>query len=201
MKFEKLKFKVEPYRQTLKTSCLSSAFLMIGHFYFPYKFSLNKTQEKKIHEKIKFNIGEEGELRELESFSKLALFAIKKGFKIKYFLIFKKHKKPRGISLENWKKLKDSFLLDLKKIKNNKSFKLIKRCTIRDIKKELKRGALVICEKKYDHLITHAIVIRGYEGDIFYIIDPLTGYQKYHSKDLKKEINLGYQKSFMSFIK
>jgi hypothetical protein len=171
---------------------------MIAHFFFPERFPLDEAKEVEIHERIKYWEGGEGEL---ESFPKLFLYALENGFKVTYFLLGP-WKRPSAIDEELWEKYLNNFYPPLEEAKKDPKFTLITdRCTIDDVIAEVGMGNPVICETKYEDFATHALIIRGWKGNLIYTIDSIQGYFPMSRKDLEKRMDLGYMKNFASFGK
>ena len=190
------KLKIPFYRQKNPNTCLTCCFLMIAHFFYPEKFPLDESKEMEIHRRIKYWEGSEGEL---ESISKLFLYALENGFRVNYYLIGP-WKRASAINEQLWKRYLDNFYPPLEKAKKNPKFTLVTdRCSVNDIIAEVGMGHPVICETKYSDFATHALVIRGWKNNLIYTIDSIQGYYPMTRRDLEKKMDLGYMKNFASF--
>ena len=191
--------KVPVYRQTLSTTCGAACLLMIGNFFNPQKFPLNKEKELEIHKKIKYWQGDE--YGEFANVAKMIRFARENGFKVRYFLEVSSKMFIPSQNLEEkiWKRYIDSFFEVLEQEKK-KGLEVIKDCKIETLINEVIAGKPVICEINWKEFITHFVVIRGIKGNMIYFIDPASknGYKKEHKEKFKRMMNLEYGKSFFS---
>ena len=194
------KLQIPFYRQTLPTSCGASCMLMVGNYFSPENFPLSFEQEHKINEQIRFWKGDEA--GELENMAKLLRFARKNGFQVRYFLEGpQKNKIPEGMEESLWKRYLASFFNVLEKERKKKGVTIIEHCNLEDFIEEIVKGRPIICEVQFSGFITHCLVVRGFKGKMFYVIDPLKGYYRMHFQELSRVINLDYMKNAVSLFK
>jgi ABC-type bacteriocin/lantibiotic exporter with double-glycine peptidase domain len=191
-----IKLKIPFYHQTLPTSCGAACMLMIGNYLKPEEFPLTSQKEREIHEKVRFWKGNKA--GELENMAKLVRFARENRFSVRYFLEGP-WESPPEVDVKEWKKYLDAFFAVLRKERGKKGVTIVNRCELNDLLKEVKQGRPVLCEIKFSGFVTHCIVLRGFKGNIVYVIDPLEGYYRVLRCQLAKDIDLGYMKNALSF--
>ncbi|MBD3208354.1 MAG: hypothetical protein GF370_02795 [Candidatus Nealsonbacteria bacterium] len=192
-----LKFKIPFYPQVLSMSCGAACIQMIGNFFNPKRFPLTYELQIKIHERIRF--WDTDEYGELESIAKMLRWVRKNGLRAKYY--FESHdnlsEAPLGVNKELWGRYIRSFYRVLEEEKGKGLF-VSDECDIKNIYEEIRKGHPVVCEIQHGNFVTHDIVVRGFKDKMFYIIDPLRGYERMLRDDLIEKIDLGYMKNFFS---
>ena len=201
LKRRKFLLKIPFYQQTLPTSCGAACLLMVGNFFNPERFPLNREKELEIHEKIRYWEGDEN--GEFGNVAKMIRFMRENGFKIRYFLEISPNafNPPPNFDKELWERYMNSFLEVLNEEKE-KGLEIIESCNLRLLIDEVLMGRPVIAEVQWSGYITHYIVIRGIKGNVVYFLDPLckSGYRREHKSWLKENLNLKLGKNFFSIF-
>lgn len=198
-KNSKLLLKIPFYQQTLPTSCGPACLLMVGNFFDPQKFPLNKEKELEIHKEIRYWEGDEN--GEFGNVAKMIRFMRENGFKVKYFLELSSNafNPPPDLDKALWKKYMSSFFEVIDKEKK-KGLEVVENCNIQLLIDEVLLGKPVIAEIRWSGYITHFVVIRGIKGNVIYLVDPLSksGYRREHKSWLEENLSLKSGKNFFS---
>lgn len=188
------------YKQTSNVTCGSSCLMMVGNYFHPNRFPLNRTKEEEIHEEVKFWRGDKW--GELEDIGKVAFYALESGFEVTFFIDFDEDnfERPPEVPIEVWKKYTNIFFKTFS-IAKKKGMKVVEKTSVDIITQEVSEERPVICEISYESQANHFIVIRGRIDNTFYTIDPLASnqYRKIHCNNLERMIDLGYGSNFLSF--
>lgn len=190
------KYPVLAYMQTTAYTCTPASALMIFHYFEPDLFPLTQQAEMELHNNTKFWEGGEGEYG---NYPKVAAFALRRGYDVT--LVMKDHFCPSFMPKELYDRYMDNFFTYLERDKRHPNFQLVENdFSVSDIKREIDLGKLVIVEIKYPgEVVTHNIVVRGYDGRSLKIIDPLCGYETVREDIFENKINVTYSKNYLAF--
>lgn len=191
---EKVKLGIPIYKQTLSTSCGTASMLMAENFFDPKRFPATIGREIEIHKKVSFF--SEGELEGLEDIAAVAALLVNDGFNVRFYLDGPRYKAPE-IEEELWERCIRIFNYNLGLVSSNERGRVLRGSfNIETVRSELRQRRVCICELKYGKLITHIVVIHGFEGNTFSVADSLKGYYFLKDKELDDTLEQGFIKNF-----
>lgn len=197
-----VKIPIKFERQSTGLTCEAKALQLVLHFYEPSRFPLGKDLEMEIYRRAKLG------RYDAATHPGLALVALEEGFDVDYIMAHENmfvypEKKYPGYTMPR-KEFEEKLKIDReyfeKAKKKGLKVVLIQELTSKILENYLnKLIPLIGLADFYGSL--HAIILRGYKSNTFYIVDPIAGYYTTYKDRLIELLSTRYGVAILAIKK